>query len=234
MDEDKSKFLVTLAYGRLSALEIASILDRDSLDFEILRVSDRAVLVECDSKTAKSLIRETGGSYKIARIFGETIEELYEEITLPDEAKFNWTVSGYDCDSELLENTKLSVQSFLKSRSLGKSRFIPPNAESEDDDRKTPGNLKELKIKDVFERILFPEGKIPEGLDIVVAGGFAKGPLFGCTLAASDVLGFQKRDFSRSYQNPTMTLGPRLGRILVNLGMKYGGGTLLDPFCGLG
>ena len=85
-----------------------------------------------------------------------------------------------------------------------------------------------------MRKVLFPEGRIPAGLDIVVVNGVADTPLFGYTVEASDVLGYEKRDFLISYQDPTITIGPRLGRVLVNLAMNRPNGTMLDPFCGLG
>ena len=239
--DNTSKFLITLAYGRLSSLEIASAMDSKSFDFKILNTSDLATLVECDSKTADRLIKRLGGSYKIAKVCGETIDDLFEGMPLPDEAKFNWSVSGYDCDPELLEETKISVQDFLKSKSLGKSRFLEPDIDTDEyrettllGTGRTRVTFRELKIKELYESILFPKGRIPAGLDIVVVNGVAEAPLFGYTVGASDVLGFEKRDFSRSYQDPTITIGPRLGRVLVNLAMNKPNGTLLDPFCGLG
>lgn len=238
---DTSKFVITLAYERLSALEIASVLDSGSFDFKILNTSSMAVLIESDGKTAKSLIKNLGGSYKIAKVCGGTIDNLLDEMFLPEESKFNWTVCGYDCDDELLEETHLSVQAFLKSKSLGKSRFIKPDVVANEyrhaslpGTARTPFTLSELKIKELYESILFPRGGIPAGLDIVVVNGLTDSPLFGYTVAASDVLGFEKRDLSRSYQDPTITIGPRLARVLVNLAMKEPNGTLFDPFCGIG
>jgi len=230
-----------LAYGRLSSLEIASVMDSGSLDFRIHNATEMAMLVECDSKTAIALIRRLGGSYKIAKVCGDTIDNLLDGLLLPNEAKFNWTVSGYDCDPDLLEETKFSVQAFLKSKSLGKSRFLEPDVNTDEyrqmslpGTERTRVTLKELKIKELYEKVLFPEGRIPAGLDIVVVSGVTDTPLFGYTVEASDVLGYEKRDFLRSYQDPTITIGPRLGRVLANLAMNREKGALLDPFCGLG
>ncbi|HVB12237.1 MAG TPA: hypothetical protein VNE86_03830, partial [Nitrososphaerales archaeon] len=122
-----------------------------------------------------------------------------------------------------------------------KSRFLEPDIDTDEyrettllGTGRTRVTFRELKIKELYESILFPKGRIPAGLDIVVVNGVAEAPLFGYTVGASDVLGFEKRDFSRSYQDPTITIGPRLGRVLVNLAMNKPNGTLLDPFCGLG
>jgi tRNA G10 N-methylase Trm11 len=240
-NDKKTRFMISLAYGRLSSLEIASALESGSFDIKILDTSDLITLIECDLKTAMAFIRRLGGSYKIAEVCGKTIEELVDGMSLPDESKFSWTVSGYDCDPELLEETKISVQSFLKSKSLGKSRFLAPNVETDEyleasqpGAQRTRVTINELKIKELYEDILYPSGRIPAGLDIVVANGVGDTTLFGYTVGASDVLGFEKRDFSRSYQDPTITIGPRLGRVLVDLAMNKPNGTLLDPFCGLG
>ena len=137
-------------------------MESESLDFKILNTSDLATLVECDSKTANALIRTLGGSYKIAKVCGDTIDKLLDGMLLPNEAKFNWTVSGYDCDPDLLEETKLSVQALLKSKSLGKSRFLEPDVDTDEyrqvslpGTEKTRVTLKELKIKELYEKGTF-------------------------------------------------------------------------------
>ncbi len=199
---------------------------------EILWSSELIALAKCDGKTATSVIKKSGGSYKVAAVCGSSIDELLEGLSLPYEPKFNWTVSGYDSDPEVLEETRISVQSFLKSKSLGKSRFLQSDIES--NEVNGHGSFAELKLKELYEEVLFPSGKIPTGFDIVAATVTGGKTLFGYTVGASDVLGFEKRDFSRSYQDPTITIGPRLARVLVNLAMKEQKSTMLDPFCGLG
>ena len=71
------------------------------------------------------------------------------------------------------------------------------------------------------------------GLDIIVDCRFSR-PQYGYTEFTSDIEGFGERDFGRPYQDPTVTLGPRLARVLVNLCGLSKGRTILDPFCGLG
>ena len=70
--------------------------------------------------------------------------------------------------------------------------------------------------------------------DIDTEGISGSGPFFAHTIALSDVGGFEKRDFGRPFQDPTITISPRLARLVVNTAAPAIEGCLLDPFCGLG
>jgi tRNA G10 N-methylase Trm11 len=91
----------------------------------------------------------------------------------------------------------------------------------------------ELKLADLAKNVMkVGEGKT-KGLDVVVDGSLDQ-ILFGYTEFLSEVNGFYDRDFQRPYQDPTVTISPRLARVLVNLCGLPRGKTVLDPFCGLG
>ena len=219
----------------MSALELASVKSANISEFDIIQVGDSAVLIECCLDTARTLARRLGGTYKIVAVCGRTKRDLVQNLELPLDPKIKWTVSGYFCDTELLTEIRPQVQSFLKSKYLGKYRFLEPRVEGRD---RSVGEgtirFSELNISELNEKVLAPRNGTPKGLDIVVHGEFTEPPLLGYTISASDVIGFQERDFSRSYQDPTATLSPRLARIMVNLAMNSKTGTIMDPFCGLG
>jgi tRNA G10 N-methylase Trm11 len=143
-------------------------------------------------------------------------------------------VSSYGVDDEEIDEAKAAVQDYLKSIKLGKSRYLQPQTYCEGGPSHKGMQIQEVKLKTLYETILFPRGKVPPGVDFIIVRGRRSEPIFGQTIACSDVLGFEKRDLSRSYQDPTMTMGPRLARLLVNLCMTKAMGTILDPFCGLG
>lgn len=235
MTYEKARYLATLVYGDLSVLELAILQDSLRFDFNVVAFNGLIALIECDPKTAASLAIKLGGCYKMARIGGTSIDDALENLVLPDNPKFSWTISAYGVSSETFDETMHSVRSSLKDSSLGKSRYLPPSVDGVN--RNLPnhsGDFREMKLKDLNEKILHPE-KSQAGFDIVVAGGLNSGQtLFGFTTDTSDHAGFEKRDFSRSYQGPTMTIGPRLARVLVNLAITKENGSLLDPFCGLG
>jgi len=134
-------------------------------------------------------------------------------------------VSSYGCAPDDLEGMKTIVQDLLKNASLGKARFVQPTSKPE---------LTELKISDLLDNVLSVEDKKrARGLD-VVQGCIGEKIHYGYTEFVSDVRGFYERDFGRPYQDPTITLGTRVARTLVNLCGLEKGKTILDPFCGLG
>jgi hypothetical protein len=195
------------------------------IDFTILGSSSRSVLVECSSGEAKKLASRCGGIFKVARICGSDLQTLSKEIPLPDDSKFNWTVSGYGCSSEILESMKDAVSTALKNASLGKARFIHPE---------TGAAEIELQLSELIKNVLSDgEGKRSKGLDIIA--DCSQGTVhFGFTEFTSNLSGLRERDLSRPYKDPTVTLGPRLARTLANLCALRPGSTVLDPFCGLG
>jgi tRNA G10 N-methylase Trm11 len=224
------KYLIVPAYGKLSCLELASVKDSGSFQFTISQCSENSAIIEAESKIAKNLAKRLGGFYKFVRICGKTPKELFEHLPLPDTPKFNWTVSEYGCDPETQEEIRSEVSTFLKASSLGKARYVKPEGEV---GGRLDGSENALKLAELEKNILSKTEARIEGIDVVVHCAEDR-VVYGYTEFLSDVSGYQKRDFARSYQDPTTTIGPRLARILVNLTGLQRGETLLDPFCGLG
>jgi tRNA G10 N-methylase Trm11 len=218
------KFLCISSYSQLSLLETVRIKDSGIFDFEILESTKDSVLLQCSQETGKALAKKFGGIFKIVRACGSSIEDLTKSLPLPESSKFNWTISGYGCDLDTYEGAKVSISDFLKSESLGKSRFVKSDEE---------GDVRELRLSDLVKTVLTKNNARIRGLDVVVDSRFGK-PLYGYTEFTSDIDGFGERDFGRPYQDPTVTIGPRLARVLVNLCGLRKGKTILDPFCGLG
>ncbi len=230
----KDSFILFPVFGKLSTLELQSIKEQGSLDFAIVSASDHECHVECDRSVAVALIQRVGGFFKIARNLGSSRDQALQNLETPDKPKFNWTVSSYGADDEDIEETKSVLQDYLKSIGLGKSRYLNPRAFSVRSMSESGIQIQELKLKTLYESVLYPGGKVPPGLDFIIDRRPTSAPVFAQTIGSSDVLGFEKRDLSRSYQDPTVTMGPRLARLLVNLSMTKSNGTILDPFCGLG
>lgn len=218
------KFIAVLSYGKLSLMELFRLQQAAELKFEIQFHSSTFAILACSDETAKKIASRGGGIFKLGKICGSSITDLLDCIALPDRPKFNWTVSGYDCNGEIFEDTKTTFAEHLKGSSLGKSRFIQPDSLD---------RVVELKISDLVDNVLKGNAQREEGLDVVVACR-AHERYYGYTQYVSDVAGFKERDFGRPYKDPTVTMSPRLARTLVNLCGVRQGGTILDPFCGLG
>jgi tRNA G10 N-methylase Trm11 len=191
-------------------------------------------VIKTDSKTGYALIRRLGGSYKLARVIGNSLTSALEELQLPFKPKFNWTVSAYECKPDLYGEAHRSLQDLLKQKGLGKSKFLRAEIYSSAKRDSDLIKVAEIRAEDINHKILFSSNG-NSGIDLVIHGGMNGGkPIFAQTIETFDSIGFDERDFERPYQDPTKTVSPRIARTIVNLALKADSRSLLDPFCGLG
>src|SRR5579875_1056591 len=123
-----SQYLLPFSFGLASLLELESLEELGRpFDFKINRADNSAALIECDESCALKLIRRIGGSFTIARVLGHDIDDALAKVTLPFEPKFNWTVSGYQCSLQLLQETRHELHQLLREKGLGKSKFLEPS-----------------------------------------------------------------------------------------------------------
>ncbi|MHB1908127.1 MAG: TRM11 family SAM-dependent methyltransferase [Nitrososphaerales archaeon] len=235
MSSDKNaieKFLFVLSQGDLSLLELKSVISRNSgWKVSIGESAPNSIVLETNEKTAVKLIKGLGSSYKVGRVLGSDLKESLSLLDLPFNDKFNYTVSGYACSEDEYRQAHQELHLLLKRKGLGKTKYLEPQTRSEKNERIIAA---EIKASEILDRVLSPELKI-SGIDFVIQGGFHGGKLiYAQTIEVFDVKGYDERDFKRPYQDPTRTVSPRLARLLVNLAIKEGTRSLLDPFAGLG
>lgn len=169
----------------------------------------------------------------MVKVLGADLVDAVGQLPLPYEDKFEWTVSSYNCQSETAAEAREEVKNYLKEHDLGKSKYVTPTIESNaDEDDKNEKGIQELKASELARRIIASD---IDGIDFVAHGGIeGTKPFFGYVTAMSDVKGFEERDFERPYQDPRITLGTRIARIVCNLAAPERNSMLADPFCGLG
>ncbi|MCL4518770.1 MAG: hypothetical protein M1587_06190 [Thaumarchaeota archaeon] len=230
---EMESFLAVLAYGRVSALELASVRDSNAIKFDILKANENIALLKCTIDEARSLARRLGGTYKIAHVYASSPGELLQNLYLPDSDRFNWTVSAYNSEVEAIDQLKDEFLHHLKRKSIRKAKYLEPSFSEKSPDSENQIAKEEIKLSELQSRILKPAQGISTGIDLVLSR-IDGTTLYGCTEAASDIIGFERRDFGRSYRDPTITLSPRIARVLVNLSATEETRTILDPFCGLG
>lgn len=219
------KFVCILSFSQLSVVELLRLKEGGSLNFDLLKYSEASAAISCEKEMARRIASTAGGIFKVGRVCGKTIEDLAKNLPLPDDPKFNWTISSYSCEDEIIDEAKDSVTDFLKESGLRKARFLIPD--------RSPSRS-EVKLSDLSKNVLTAgKDNNARGLDIIVDCTLGE-ICYGFTEFASDTASFHERDFGRPYQNPTLTISPRLARTLVNLCGLPKGKTILDPFCGLG
>lgn len=230
---DKSNYFVRFAHGEVSLLELECLRESARLNFEIQHSDTTGCLISCSETDSKRIISLLGGSYKMVKVLGDNLVDSVRQLPLPYEAKFGWTISSYNCPSEIANEAREEVKDYLKEHDFGKSKYIQPTIESNavEDDENEKG-IQELKASELAKRIIASD---VDGIDFVVHGGIEGiKPFFGYAISLSDVNGFEERDFERPYQDPRITLGTRIARIVCNLAAPEKNSVLADPFCGLG
>jgi tRNA G10 N-methylase Trm11 len=221
------KFSVTFANGELSRLELISVLRKLGVEHTMEYFEDSFCIVEADDmdKMAKYL----GGSFKIGQIAvaaqdeNSFIEKLSEAKMFEwlDE-KASWGLSLYginnDLDTDFVQDVQNMVGDKVREAGARKAKKILPDIANANE------GIREISSGLVTEKSV---------IDIQLLK--SKNALFlAITEAVIPSTSFQERDLKRPYQDSTISLSPRIARMLVNMTMLNEGQTLLDPFCGTG
>jgi hypothetical protein len=230
----EEEFLFVLAFGQTSILEIESAIHSQQFKATLEEADDSCLVLKTEAKTGHALIQRLGGSYKLAKVIGHSFKDARQRLQLPFEPKFNWTLSAYECDRDLYNQSYSALHELLKERGLGKSKFLPPEIYSSSNRDGQSIKAAEVRAEDVKNKILSNYNG-NSGIDVVIHGGMQRAePIFAQTIETFDSKGFEQRDFERPYQDPTKTVSPRIARTIVNLALTATSHCLLDPFCGLG
>ena len=214
------KYLLTLVNGELSYHEINTILNLRNTPFKILIKNNNFLILEIESLREFSRL---GGIYKIVEITSEneSIEKLYKNIKQNNEffwleEKARWCLSYYSV--EKTDNIIYKKMSEYLNEEI--SKLVKKNKQIKNDI--VEDNFREIsvnKIKNITEIILAYDGK-----------KF----YLGKTKIVFNSTDYIKRDLSRPFQDSSISISPRIARILVNLLGLKNNQTVLDPFCGTG
>mgnify|MGYP000282969963 FL=1 len=214
------KYLLTLVNGELSYYEINTILNLRNTPFKILIKNNNFLILEIESLREFSRL---GGIYKIVEITSEneSIEKLYKNIKQNNEffwleEKARWCLSYYSV--EKTDNIIYKKMSEYLNEEI--SKLVKKNKQIKNDI--VEDNFREIsvnKIKNITEIILAYDGK-----------KF----YLGKTKIVFNSTDYIKRDLSRPFQDSSISISPRIARILVNLLGLKNNQTVLDPFCGTG
>jgi precorrin-6B methylase 2 len=203
-----------LAFGKLSVLEVCTVLGRSVQRAE--SPSDRVSVLKV-SNVIPDRLAELSGVHKCAPLTTKVesasgdLGPLVTMMTSFLEDKANISLSGYDVDEDDYEDLVRSILDGLRGSGLKKVRLLRPK-----------GNelLSEAVLsREAFDVIAFP-----------YHGGYGLGP----TAWVPDSASMRQRGTRKPTPHPDIALSPRLARTLVNLADVRPGQTLLDPFCGSG
>lgn len=221
------KFSVIFANGELSRLELIAVLRKLGTEYRIEYYEDSFCILEANDlvKAAKYL----GGSFKLGEVVAEAQDEnlfmgklhatkMFEWL----DQKASWGLSLYginnNLDPDFVQDVQSAVGKKVRDAGARKAKKVLPDITSVNE------GIRELSSAIVAEKNV---------IDVQLLK--SKDSLFlALTIATIPSTSFQERDLKRPYQNSTISLSPRIARVLVNMTMLNEGQRLLDPFCGTG
>jgi len=208
----------------LSLAEIVSYLEFRDVEFEVKETAKTFTVIEARS-LPKDMMEFLGGTIKIGEILHsskrggmdylkggieEGIDFDKEFGSLPEKLVFG--VSVYDSRKDFKIFSGFFKDWFKENGKSAKYVNVP-------NDRSGLNHIEVIMNK-----------LIEDSVEILVCLG--KKVYVGRTSAVHNPFEFQRRDMKRPVQRPIYAIPPRLCRIMINMAGK--GGTLLDPYCGIG
>jgi len=215
-----TKYLFTISHEAASKAELVEVLQGLEVKFTEIIKKNNYVLLDIEKFDPRSL--NIGGIYKISEILfeadskNEIINQIIENRMFewfPDKSK--WSLSTYFQDSEMYEEFERNLKEIIKMNKIKKTKYIPPNIVKD--------NLIELHSDRLNKTIT----------DFTVIK-FNGSYYFGKTVSVFNIKKISFYDLNRPFQDSSISLSPRIARILVNLLGLSKNDTVLDPFCGTG
>lgn len=200
----------------LSLLELECYFEARNIEYKIIEYSREVALVSLPKLNFSRLIKELGGTIKIAEVFSDSgnlgeIEYSFNNMKIDVDKRLDYAISSYNSNlqdfiKEILKERfrKEKIKVFCKKPARKTDRFL------------TPSEIIDKKL-------------IEKGLDIVVyKNNIAQ------TIVVFNPFEYQERDLKRPKKDFLKTTSLRIAKILVNLSYAKQDFVLLDPFSGTG
>ena len=216
------RYIFTIAHGELSLAEIQHRLTLLHIPCKLISIGERFVILDIDDLNRIDL--SLGGSFKIGEVYcsGKSVTAITKQLGdskllgwLPE--KIRWAISYYSIpdDDESISNFDGVIAEMIKKGGASKAKRVSPDISDND--------IIEISSK-----------KIEDDLFDIILAHDGNEYYLGHTVRVIKSTEFYDRDLKRPFQDSTISIPPRIARILVNLVSLPKHTVLLDPFCGTG
>ncbi len=195
----------------LSVAEIKAFLEKEGINFKIISKVKNGLLIETQ-RFLRGIVEKLGGTISIGEVLAEgDIEKLN---TRP-----LYNVKGNKLNYVILD---FNGKDMDRVSFYFKNRFRKEGLKATE--KKPTGRIKMQSGEEI--------PKVSSSL--IDEQYFAFENNFGRIIEESDFEKIEKRDMGKPVRRNELSISPRLAKILINLAQLKQGGTLLDPFCGIG
>ena len=210
------KYLFILGRNvELSVAELKSFFEKERIAFKIISKISNGIILDFE-KPLKKIMDKLGGTVSIGKVIAEgNPKELFKEIDKHElyevkNNKLNYVVFNFHG-----KNT-IDLLIYLKERFR--------NEKLKATEKKLTGHLK------------LQTGEIVSSLssNLVQEQYFVFEDMFGRIIESCNYEQIEKRDMQKPVRRESLSISPRLAKILINLSQVKENEVLLDPFCGIG
>src|SRR3989339_513554 len=214
------KYLIILGRNiELSVKEVESYLIRINNPLLSYKINKNAILIEVKDKL-NNIIENLGGVIAIGEILASgKIEEITndlsgKELYLGQKNKFNYVLWNYS--KEKIDEISIYLKQkfrFEKLKAIEKKLTGKVKLQN--------GEIVDNLVSNLIEEEYFLFSKDDENY-------------FGIITQKCNYEELEKRDMNKPVRRESLSISPRLAKILINLSLIKKGETLVDPFCGIG
>jgi tRNA G10 N-methylase Trm11 len=211
------KYLFILGRNvELSIAEISAFFEKERINYKIISNIRNGLLIETKVNLQKGIVEKLGGTISIGEVLVEgtsnQISQGLEKQNLYSgkSNKLNYVI--YDFDSKNFENIHLYLKKRFKEERLKAT------------EKKLTGTIK-LQSGEFIPNL---------SSNLIQEQFFVFENTFGKIIETCNYEKIEKRDMSKPVRRESLSISPRLAKILINLSQVKENETLLDPFCGVG
>jgi tRNA G10 N-methylase Trm11 len=211
------KYLFILGRNvELSVAEVKSFLQKEKIIFKVLSKVHNGLLIETASNLPRGIVEKLGGTISIGKVLADgALKEISKELDKQQiyevkNNKLNYVV--FDFHGKGFIDVLLYLKARFKKEGLKATE------------------------KKLAGRIKLQSGELVSNLssNLVQEQYFVFENNFGRIIETCDYSKIEKRDMEKPVRRESLSISPRLSKILINLSQVKENETLLDPFCGIG
>jgi len=193
----------------LSVLELKSYFNRKSINVKDFIIKDNAVLIEVEESLDAGTVDFLGGVISMGIVICHIKELDRKEIYMGDKNNFSYAIWDFS------DNTD-DVSDYLKKR-FRKEKLKASEKKFRED----------LDLQDSSDKGKKLSSKVEEEY-------FVFDDYFGKITERCDYKKIEERDMKKPVRRESLSISPRLAKIMINLSEIKDNEVLLDAFCGIG
>jgi len=200
----------------LSVAELKSFFAKEKINYKIISIVNNGILIETSQNLPNKIVEKLGGTISVGEVSASgTFEQISKELDSQNiysgkSNKLNYVI--YDFNGKNSEDLSLYLKTRFKEERLKATL------------KKLTGNVK-----------LQGGGTAPNLCsNLIQKQYFIFENNFGEIIETCNYDKIEKRDMGKPVRRESLSISPRLAKILINLSEIKENETLLDPFCGIG